>query len=327
MPSPSRTHIRITRSDGREFISGNAAARELLGTPTEISFRDVYRMRPILRAGGSFTDRHGFTWSSIGGTVSESAIAWSDFTFGVELEVLAPFSIWEMQSLLRDFAGWKVVGDGSLTSEPGFEAMEVVSPILQGQAGTDTLRAVMDLMKSKRCRVNNSCGMHVHIGVRGMKPARLRKIAIAFLNNEANFDSLVPPSRNNNRFCQSNVALFRSRRDTTLAAATTIAAMGQALNGGNSSQHYNQYRYYKLNFQSFVRHGTIEFRQHSGTVESEKAIAWVRLIAGFCASAASAAQEQLSAPVAFDTFLSAAVADESVKTYLVARRAKFSPEN
>jgi hypothetical protein len=38
---------------------------------------------------------------------------------------------------------------------------------------------------------------------------------------------------------------------------------------------------------SYVQHGTVEFRQHSGTVDAAKAVQWVRLITGFVAAAFS----------------------------------------
>jgi hypothetical protein len=36
-------------------------------------------------------------------------------------------------------------------------------------------------------------------------------------------------------------------------------------------------RYIKLNLQSYVKYGTIEFRQHSGTIEFEKMYNWILL--------------------------------------------------
>lgn len=36
-------------------------------------------------------------------------------------------------------------------------------------------------------------------------------------------------------------------------------------------------RYFKINFESFATHGTVEFRHHSGTTEYEKIVNWVKL--------------------------------------------------
>lgn len=318
-----RTHVRVVRtSDNREWPNMFVAYRELLGTSHELGYSEHQRMRATIRSTGAAVDRHGFTWRSMGGAVSESEIAWTDFTFGVELELVAPFGQYDMRSELDRNGGsdFRVVHDGSLHAGPGLHAMEVVSPVLQGTEGLAKLRKVMDFLRGRGCRINNSCGMHVHIGVRGMKPERVRRIAIAFLNAEHHFDALVPPIRRNNRYAQSNFARVNG---TSLHTATTISAMASVMNGGSSPQHYNPYRYYKLNFQSFVHHGTIEFRQHAGTVESDKACAWVRLIAGFCARAAGSTQQTLGERESFEQWI-AACTDEAGQRYMQQRRTKFS---
>jgi hypothetical protein len=40
-------------------------------------------------------------------------------------------------------------------------------------------------------------------------------------------------------------------------------------------------RYARVNLEAWRRHRTIEFRQHGGTVEAEKALAWIRFGLGF----------------------------------------------
>ena len=316
-----RTHIRVVRSDGREWPNILTAYRELLGTAHEIGYSQHQRMRAAIRNGAAVRDQHGFTWKSIGGTVAVSSIAWSDFTFGVELELLSPMSVNVGDLLYRaGFSSWQIVHDGSLSAESGFNAREAISPVLQGEAGLTALRTVCALLKTAGCRVNVSCGMHVHVGVRGMKPLRLRKIAAAFLNAEHHFDALVPASRRANRYCQSNTAIANV---AALAAATTVQQIAVAMNRGYENVHYTSYRYRKLNFQSFLRHGTIEFRQHGGTVESDKACAWVRLVTGFCAAAASAAEEAPNASESFEQF-TARCTDEAGVVWANARRVKFA---
>jgi hypothetical protein len=316
-----RTHVRVQRSDNREWPSVAVAYRELLGTAQELSLGEAQRMRVAIRSNGMAMDRHGFTWRALGGLVAEESINWTDFTFGVELEVVAPVDMYMVQQ--RVPSTWRVVRDGSLQAQPGFAAMEVVSPVLQGTEGLASLKQVMDMLREMGCRVNSTCGMHVHVGVRGMAPARVRKIAVAFLNAEHHFDALVPTSRRNNRYCQSNIRRVQSYQHAQLVGATTIRSLADVMNGGNSPQHYNPYRYYKLNFQSFVHHGTIEFRQHAGTVESDKALAWVRLLTGFCARAAAQAQQEVGAREGFEQWL-AACTDEAGQRYMTARRAKFA---
>lgn len=328
---PVRTHVRVVRvtADGqqREWPSMFVAYRELLGTREELGYSEHQRMRAQIRAGLQPRDSHGFTWRAMGGAVAQETIAWTDFTFGVEIELISRDTMDRVGSLIEALGerGWRVVHDGSVMSNDArMFGMEVVSPVLQGQEGLERLRRVMDTLKAAGCKVNNTCGMHVHVGVRGMAPARVRKIAVAFLNAEQHFDSLVPAGRLNNRYCQSNTARVGRHARAALRDATTIRQIADVMNGGNSSHRYNQFRYHKLNFQSFVQHGTIEFRQHAGTVESEKACAWVRLITGFCARAAGQPEEQ-DTVLGFEQWI-VNVTDEAGQRYMRARRAKFAAQ-
>lgn len=331
-----RTHIRVVREDGREFPNMFVAYRELLGTREELGYSEHQRMRAAIRAGQQPRDSHGFTWRQVGvaaavagalAAAETASIRWTDFTFGVEIECLAPFAQHIMKGVLDQagFSSWRVVNDGSLNGAPGFFPMEVVSPVLRGEEGLTTLRNVMALLQAKGCKVNKSCGMHVHVGVRGMAPAQVRKIAAAFLNAEHCFDALVPPARRDgNRYCQSNHTLVRHGGNASrLSSASSISMIANIINGGTSPQHYNPYRYYKLNFQSFVHHGTIEFRQHGGTVEAEKAANWVRLITGFCANAAEKPEQTFGQRVELNQFLDECC-DEVAARYMRTRAAKFA---
>jgi hypothetical protein len=156
---------------------------------------------------------------------------------------------------------------------------EVVSPILSGDEGLRQLRAACDALKAAGAKVNKSTGMHVHVDARDLTVADLRNTCKDFLKYETLFDTLVPASRVANFYCRSNLAV-KFGGDETAAFATldrcrTVTEIRTAVCGAADGD-----RYFKLNLQSLVRHGTVEFRQHGGTVEADKAEAWVRLVVG-----------------------------------------------
>lgn len=64
---------------------------------------------------------------------------------------------------------WKLVTDGSLE---GNNTFELVSPILVGEAGLKELEKVCWVLELCDVKVNESCGLHVHIDAAGfsMKP-------------------------------------------------------------------------------------------------------------------------------------------------------------
>ena len=165
---------------------------------------------------------------------------------------------------------WKIVSDGSVS---GADAFELVSPVLQGCDGLEDLARACRALRNCGARVNRSCGLHVHFGARDLSIEHLRQIFRNYLVLEPTIDRLMPASRrgSNNTYCQS---LQRGRplaeAERQILAATTAQELSAAANAGN--------RYHKVNMQSFFRHGTVEFRQHSASTDFEKISFWVKLL-------------------------------------------------
>lgn len=154
---------------------------------------------------------------------------------------------------------WKVISDGSLD---GTHTFELVSPILEGMAGLAQVETVSRVLTSLRARINKTCGLHIHFDASGIGVEQMKSIMINYANYEGIIDSFMPQSRraNNNNYCQT-ITYLRSR----IESATTIE--------GLISQQGT--RYHKVNLQSYNRHKSIEFRQHSGTIEFEKIKNWI----------------------------------------------------
>jgi hypothetical protein len=104
--------------------------------------------------------------------------------------------------------------------------------------------------------VNKTCGTHVHVGnfARIQNTNEFRTKTQKFQRNygdfeERVFDRLVSPSRkgNNNHYCKS------------------------------CNCNYISDRYYKINLQNLFGFGTIENRQHQGTLEIKKIWSWMEL--------------------------------------------------
>lgn len=200
-------------------------------------------------------------------------------TFGIEIECMLPAGVSRSAVAAAITAAgveaydagytharsdkWKIVTDGSLS---GGNGMELVSPPLQGAAGHTAIDKVCAVLTSMNAMVNRSCGLHVHVDARALPVKAMRKLAALYVESERIIDSLLPASRrgNNNNFCQSLATADIGR----LARAEDATQIAAAINHGN--------RYVKLNFTSFWRHGTVEFRHHSGTVDASKINNWVK---------------------------------------------------
>lgn len=159
---------------------------------------------------------------------------------------------------------WKIVTDGSLN---GNNTFELVSPILQGEAGIQELEKVCRVLNECRAKVNQSCGTHVHMDAQGMPLQTWKNIYKNYIRLENVIDAFMPESRRNNCYCHT----FRNY--TNLEGKIEAA---RSLDGIASI--FSNNRYYKINPVSYSRHNTCEFRQHSGTVEFEKISTWVRFL-------------------------------------------------
>lgn len=208
---------------------------------------------------------------------------------------------------------WKVVSDASLRGLPN--AFELVSPVLEGQAGLDAVATVGMTLTALGAKVNTSTGFHTHVDARDLSVKQVGNVVKMFAKYETCFDGLLPASRRNNRFCESLIA-GRSVADVFAACdrAATLYDLRGLVNGWS--------RYKKLNLESLERHGTVEFRQHSGTVDPVKMVQWVKLVVGFVAEAAAAKTIRAAGAGKLDNLIS--VTDAAGRKFFRERAAHFA---
>lgn len=206
--------------------------------------------------------------------------------FGVEIELIgltqsratvaltdAGISAYDAGYTHARSSRWKVVSDASLSNRDGTGTCEVVSPVMAGgnafEASIAAVRTTANVLKSAGATVNQSCGLHVHIDAAGLTGADIARIVERYTRFEAEIDQWMPRSRrgNNGSFCHS----MSTWRVPSGSATRTAAAVCSAMHD----------RFMKVNLQSYARHGTIEFRHHSGTVDPDKIEHWVRFLQSF----------------------------------------------
>lgn len=165
------------------------------------------------------------------------------------------------------YSAWKVEYDSSVRN-----GCEVVSPILSGDAGREEIRIACKALNDAGASVNRTCGLHVHIDAGDLDVAHLKNIVTRYARNTPAIEEFMPASRRSGsrhaeHYCNSiqnavNTTWFRQAQ-TRSAVASSISRMST------------------VNVSAITRTGTIEFRQHSGTVNAEKIIAWVDFLQAF----------------------------------------------
>lgn len=143
-----------------------------------------------------------------------------------------------------DGAVFKIVSDSSLT---GANTNEVVTPPLND---FESLQRLLCGLNNAGARVNVSCGLHIHIDAIELTPDDCAAVVNNYYRMRSIINAAVSPSRRNNTYCR-------------------VEPMAPSIS------EYQRSRYKAVNLCALSRHGTIEFRQHQGSLNFEKIKNWV----------------------------------------------------
>jgi len=177
----------------------------------------------------------------------------SQVTFGVEIECALP------SEHIADFTpggyhhgiqisiaprGWNCQKDASVRGAAGFTPVEIVSGILTGEPGLCEVVAMLDYLTEIGAHINQSCGLHVHIGTAGLTPVQVARTIKLFKHYEMAFFDLngqTARARIENSYCKP-------------------------------SNRWTGDRYASLNLQH-VHQGHLEIRVWSGALKAEVVVA------------------------------------------------------
>jgi len=166
-------------------------------------------------------------------------------------------------------SSYKLMSDSSLRPTRGdtYGTCEIVTPVLND---LDSLKTVCDVLNDAGCKVNRTCGMHVHFGAADFTNAQWRRIILNYARIESIIDGFMAPSRKGDG-CQWCRSIINHADEIERMYDPTFEDMRQA---------FRCDRYHKVNLEAFSRHKTIEFRQHAGTINFTKIENWVKFLAG-----------------------------------------------
>ena len=211
------------------------------------------------------------------------------YTFGVEMETCDGYLDYTSKYNL------KCVDDGSI------EAQEYVTGILQGNKGMIELDNICQALSS-HCYVDKTCGVHVHIG--GANFNRRFAILSIMLGQmmQTQLFRIQPKSRRTNTYCKEIPEKYRDLRTINkkefpftykrmlrllseyIAGSTDGFNANNCKKSSNPGGHYSSTRYKWLNLNNFSyrdRGETIEFRQHSGSLDYHKIRKWLLFCMSF----------------------------------------------
>jgi len=218
----------------------------------------------------------------------------NDFRFGVEIEFTgamtdevatsmdAALSESGIRVVLESYnhqtrGHWKVTTDATVSRRYSMrtgvgEGGELVSPVLEGEAGLEQLRMVLDALNAvPGVDVDRRCGVHVHLSWANMNENWIANIIDRYTRHETEIDRFVAPSRrcSVSRWCGEMAPVKREVERAKMMPTIRRRDLAMAP------------RYHKVNLQSLTTHGTVEFRQHQGSTDYTKISNWIRFLMGF----------------------------------------------
>jgi hypothetical protein len=178
--------------------------------------------------------------------------------FGVELETSASdgWSEWVENT------AFGAKDDGSV------DGKEFVSPVLYGDDGLAAVDNLCNYAKRNDCRVNRSCGYHLHLDMSNESAEELRCIALAYAYTQEFWFACVDSNRRDNSYCHNNVI-----GDTVYWDVDSIKA-------GVGRPRPNT-RYIWANWSAYSAHSTLEIRLHHGSLDGREVCNWIKAHARF----------------------------------------------
>lgn len=199
----------------------------------------------------------------------------SDMTFGVEIETTMPIGSVRVGGHGSGIqvswlpAGWLADRDPSIIYDAATQVQcEFVSPVLKGADGLRQLCEVVREIKRRGGKVNDSCGIHVHVGFDKDNTKAVDRLLSLVANHEKAIYA-VTGTKNRERGAGS-------RRGTCWCKS--VRRFGSAVRARQSWDGPAGDRYHVVNLTSDKP--TVEFRAFSGSLNPVKISGYVRLCVG-----------------------------------------------
>ena len=178
---------------------------------------------------------------------------------------------------------WKVVRDASIRCRNGSNrtanrdySVEFVSPICRYE-DIETVQELVRKLRTGGARVNDSCGIHVHVDASAHTPQTLRNIVNIMAAKEDLLYKTLQVKVNREHYCQkADTRLLEElnhKRPKTMAEVEELWYNGM----GGRYDHYDNSRYHALNLHSVFSKGTIEFRLFNSTLHAGEVKSYIQL--------------------------------------------------
>jgi len=199
--------------------------------------------------------------------------------YGVEIECEYPDSkdsskLIEKHRVIR---GWEITFDGSLDNGSEYKAKKG-NKLYYNEDGIDQIKEIIGLIKAHRGHIKKTCGSHVHICMSKFSNQEIVNIIKAFIKKQDyiyhKFEVLKCRQKDHARKIPKDVL--------KLLTAEIVKKTKKNEYGDNEIHEYFGNRDYGLNMLSLARHGTLEFRIFSGSIQIRTWKKYIQFAINFC---------------------------------------------
>lgn len=149
-------------------------------------------------------------------------------------------------------------------------------PICQ-YADIETIQELVRKLRAGGAKVNDSCGLHVHVDSSSHTPKTLRNIVNIMASKEDMLYKALQVDVEREHYCQKADTRFldemNQKRPTTMQEVEEMWYNGR----GGRYLHYDDSRYHALNLHSVFSKGTIEFRLFNSTLHAGEVKSYIQL--------------------------------------------------
>jgi len=197
----------------------------------------------------------------------------AELSFGIEIETcvgsrkqidIGPYHSGRQVRYLPQ--GWTASSDSSIRPASSQTGCEIVSPILKGEDGIKQVVKAVKILKREGHKVNESCGVHVHVFFSPEWAAdKLAKLisTVSYLEKGI-YASSGTKSREAGQWCHS-VRQYQNSKEAD-----------------RNMKGAHRCRYHLLNTTNLTdgTRPTVEFRAFSGSLNPTKIVGWIQLCLG-----------------------------------------------
>lgn len=181
---------------------------------------------------------------------------------------------------------WKLVTDASVSGSFS-DGFELVSPILTWDR-IEEVSLITNALESLNAYTNTTCGLHVHHDIADYRGEDIIRLLNLYIGAESLIDATMEPSRRTNQcsYAKSMVDVdvekilesidgFEFVMNRNLHPREVVSIIISFIKEKYGDSHGYHPRYMKLNFDAYRLYGTVEFRQHHGTIDYDDICQWI----------------------------------------------------